>query len=510
MSTTSTSTSTTPTTMSTPSTYTLPTLFYLDSRDKERMWRVWVIGNALHQEYGTVDGKKITNKRLFDGKNKGKKNETSASEQAKIEAEKKWVRKVQQNKYPDKDDVEGQKILKLVLDEHAKTGGYSRNASAKIRGRKTVKLDMKSPNVVKVTKTIKPMLANKWEWEDGSSNVPLKKIKKHFDLAKTDIYVQPKLDGYRCLAFKENNKVILTTRNGKQYPWFKAIREDLKKIFDEEEGKGSEGVGKVWDGGKSESGGGDKKSGEEWDGGKSESGGEGVEKTSKTPKTSGTSKVWCLDGEIYAHTLTVDGKDVEHTAKFSMTQSVCALSQKKPHPQEELFKLHIFDIVDDGKLSQSQRLSLLDKVFDKYDGKFLTKVAVHKIKKYEEIDKLHDVYQKQGYEGVMLRSSECFYKSGRSLHLRKYKKFMDAEYEIVDAEVNYGVSTENFKWVCLDGTSGKKFRATPNGNKKARVVLFKNKKDHIGKLLKVKFQEYTKDGIPRFPVALGFREEWDM
>ena len=68
------STTPTPTSpKSTSSTYSLPTLFYLDSKGKERMWRVWVIGNALNQEYGTVNGKKITNKRLFDGKNKGKK-----------------------------------------------------------------------------------------------------------------------------------------------------------------------------------------------------------------------------------------------------------------------------------------------------------------------------------------------------------------------------------------------------------------------------------------------------
>ena len=43
-----------------------------------------------------------------------------------------------------------------------------------------------------------------------------------------------------------------------------------------------------------------------------------------------------------------------------------------------------------------------------------------------------------------------------------------------------------------------------------RERYYNNYLDYIGQLLTVKFQEYTEDGVPRFPVAKGFREEADI
>ena len=39
-----------------------------------------------------------------------------------------------------------------------------------------------------------------------------------------------------------------------------------------------------------------------------------------------------------------------------------------------------------------------------------------------------------------------------------------------------------------------------------RKKLFENGRNHIGKKLTVIFQEFTKDGIPRFPVAKDIRD----
>ena len=40
--------------------------------------------------------------------------------------------------------------------------------------------------------------------------------------------------------------------------------------------------------------------------------------------------------------------------------------------------------------------------------------------------------------------------------------------------------------------------------------LFKTGENYVDKWLKVKFFELTDDGIPRFPVGIGFRPEKDM
>ena len=40
--------------------------------------------------------------------------------------------------------------------------------------------------------------------------------------------------------------------------------------------------------------------------------------------------------------------------------------------------------------------------------------------------------------------------------------------------------------------------------------MFANGDAYIGKMLTVKFQELSNDKVPRFPVGLHIREDWDM
>lgn len=61
------------------------TLFKKDSKGKLRIWTIRSDGAELIENYGLVDGKQARNNKTCKGKNTGKSNETSPSEQAKLE-----------------------------------------------------------------------------------------------------------------------------------------------------------------------------------------------------------------------------------------------------------------------------------------------------------------------------------------------------------------------------------------------------------------------------------------
>ena len=52
---------------------------------------------------------------------------------------------------------------------------------------------------------------------------------------------------------------------------------------------------------------------------------------------------------------------------------------------------------------------------------------------------------------------------------------------------------------------GGQFTANLKFSHKVREDILKNKNQYIGKTAEVRFFEYTDDGLPRFPVCVGFR-----
>ena len=54
------------------------------------------------------------------------------------------------------------------------------------------------------------------------------------------------------------------------------------------------------------------------------------------------------------------------------------------------------------------------------------------------------------------------------------------------------------------------FSVRPVGTHEERRAMYKNGASYIGKMLTVKYQELSNDGVPRFPVGLHIREDWDM
>ena len=457
-----------------PDTFYLPILFVLDKLQRERMWKIWVIGDTVHRLQGIVTGKKQTYTRTYKGKNIGRKNETSSEEQAKQSAETMWIKQLDKGYLPK--CKEGKAMFKRV--KNASEGGHNMNAGASIRGRKSKSVTKKNNFIVsKIHTEIKPMKAATWDLADPKDpKSVLSRVTKYFNFDE-GVYLQLKLDGWRCVARKQRRpsphgsgvgtpEIVLTTNSGKQYPWFSHLREELLELFE-----GNEKL--ILDG---------------------------------------------LDGEVYTHCILDNkGEELDEKARFQTIQSICGLARSKPHELETQLGFVVFDLVDlSGKYDQDQRFARLKKLFKGHPTSSKISMCRTKVANFiEEVYDFHDEVAQEGYEGVIIRSRDLTYTQKRSLRMRKYKYFIDREYPIVDVKKNDGVADEHFVWVChdpeiLDPKTGepRRFKAKPMGSAEDKVYWYSNYLEYLGKPLTVKFQEYLDSGVPRFPIAKGIREEY--
>lgn len=166
---------------------TWPKLYKLDNKGKVRVWQIDIeqMGNPIidsgksnswcyRQTHGVLGGKLQQTFTTIDaGKNIGKKNETSIGEQCELEAQSLW---------------EKQRDRK----------GYTETIPSE--------------------KPFGPMLAKSYD-KDGHH-------------IKFPCYVQPKLDGLRCLAKVEGGKVELRSRQNKVFKVLQHIEDELSQFPD--------------------------------------------------------------------------------------------------------------------------------------------------------------------------------------------------------------------------------------------------------------------------------------
>lgn len=131
-------------------------------------------------------------------------------------------------------------------------------------------------------------------------------------------------------------------------------------------------------------------------------------------------------------------------------------------------------------------------------------VETIKINSEEEVKNYHAKFLSEGYEGTMVRWGNEGYKvNGRSSNLLKFKDFKDESYEVID--VLPSVKNPEQGVVQCKNTKGDTFGCGMKFSHSQREEILFNKSDYIGKMAEVRFFEYTDDGLPRFPVCVGFR-----
>lgn len=178
---------------------TFPSLYAVAKTGKVLKFTIEVNSNELGhgeitQETGQVGGKMTPRGRtITKGKNIGKANETTPYEQACLEAESDWNKKLK----------EGYKTLQWLINKK----GVDITSQGKLMHEDDyAKILFKELNITHNTDhndRTKPMLADKW--------------KKHKTRVNYPVLVQPKYNGVRCKLLIENGKPILLSREGEVY-----------------------------------------------------------------------------------------------------------------------------------------------------------------------------------------------------------------------------------------------------------------------------------------------------
>jgi ATP-dependent DNA ligase len=375
-----------------------PKLFKTTSKGGEQEWTIAVqdCGDNtadIITVHGKVGGKmQEARVHVAQGKNLGKKNATTALQQALAEAEAKH---------------------KKQLDK-----GYAAE-----RGGSSMEL--------------KPMLAHKYE--DDKDKVVF-----------SPAFIQPKLDGIRCLAHRVSEYDIrLISRQGKSlnHDGLNHILMVLRTYMRD---------GDVW------------------------------------------------DGELYVHGVSF--------------QSIASWTKKAQDDSQKL-QYHVYDLVLPKPFEERYDL-LCDRLLandvpvhlwedqDEVHRPPVRLVPTQVISSHEDVQSHHEVLVAKGYEGVMLRWGEEPYKSGyRSHSLLKVKAFQDQEFDIIDVVQGKGKFEGRAIFVCRTN-KGDTFEAVPKGRDELRQRYFTEREKLIGKMLSVRFFEWTAgdNPVPRFPIAISVRD----
>ncbi len=202
-----------------------------------------------------------------------------------------------------------------------------------------------------------------------------------------------------------------------------------------------------------------------------------------------------LDGELYSDELSF--------------QEIVGLVKKeslKPADSAKMPKIFLFvyDTLRAG--TNAERNAWLSTLFASNAFSTLRPLVSDECASLEDVKRLHAQYVAEGYEGLMLRNKTGLYKAGhRSTDLQKYKEFIDEEFSIVGFKMGDGVEKGCVLWRCATA-AGLEFDCRPRGSREERITQYANGASAIGKKLTVRFQEWTNDGLPRFPVGLAIRD----
>lgn len=170
-------------------------------------------------------------------------------------------------------------------------------------------------------------------------------------------------------------------------------------------------------------------------------------------------------------------------------------------------QFHVFDLVV-MDVPFSERLELFKDYVDMRcwadQGGYVVPVT------YQYVDNLEDMITQlhyciaRGYEGIMYRTKDGLYESGkRSAGLWKFKLFMDAEFLILDVQP---AKDDGSVFVLQNDLTRLTFTCTL-GDMTQRAEFLANKQKYQSKWLKVKFQSrYKKTLLPQFPTGIMIRD----
>jgi hypothetical protein len=392
-----------------------PKLYKADKLGNTRIW--WISSIKEHDDgtatwyvvHGIDESENLQTEPHFisSGKNIGKVNETTPVQQALLEAKSEFTNKVTKHGYLPK--------------------GKKKNANH-------------LPRAMKL-----------YDW-NAIRNKPT--FASH-----PELWVQPKLDGVRCMCVYKDGKIVLFGRTTKKFELLDHIRIDLLENWYSQ-----------------------------------------VKRKNKSDIV--------FDGELYSHGMALeDITSIVNTTKRSK-------KLKKVREIETKINYYIFDIyiMDQPNLQYRDRVKILYRLFRKAKEKrkHVFIVGTNKnISSMEQLKKYTEEKVKKGYEGAVVKNPTGIYLPGvRNRDVLKYKlKQYD---EAIIKKIVRGEKTNRFVllFVLWDKKHNVTFKLTGSGSVKYRREILQNKSLYIGKKIRYKYEGLTNDNIPKFATPVLQNEKY--
>ena len=204
----------------------------------------------------------------------------------------------------------------------------------------------------------------------------------------------------------------------------------------------------------------------------------------------------------------LDGELMLPHLDYSFQDTMKAIKKARPE-STGLLEYHVYDayLPDDPEAGFEERYGVVLDLLESAPGLVIA-VQTEQVEDETEIARWHAhfTHPDRGYEGTIVRTPGGIYTPGhRSVNLLKHKDFVDAEYEIVGVGEGKGKFEGAIMFTCVT-PAGRVFDCGITGSMDDRREMFAHKDEYLGRLLTVKYQNLTEDGMPRFPVGVTVRE----
>jgi len=164
-------------------------------------------------------------------------------------------------------------------------------------------------------------------------------------------------------------------------------------------------------------------------------------------------------------------------------------------------RLMVFDLPTHGGTFE-QRVIAMNRLATESDSPYWSIIEQQRVGREEVLLKwLHKVID-QGGEGLMLHRETALYASGRSQDLLKLKLFTDAEATVIGHRPGKGQFAGQTGSLMVRTDQGVTFSIGSGLSHEDR-----RRPPPVNSRITFRYQGYTKNGIPRFPVFLRIRDE---